>query len=151
FPDATVVFTHRDPAAVIASFTTMAAYSARINRPAPIDVHAIAAYWRDRILDLYAACVRDRDLVPPDRSIDVHFDEFMADDVAMVEHIYGVAGLGFTAATQDAMDAFMAEHPRGKFGGVVYDLDQLGLDAAEIRAAASGYIERFGVPLEDRW
>ena len=49
------------------------------------------------------------------------------------------------------MDVFMADHPRGKFGGVVYDLDQLGLDARDIRAAAAPYIERFSVPLEDRW
>ena len=151
FPEATVVFTHRDPVSVIASFATMAAYSARTNHDAPIDVHAIAQYWCERILDLYAACVRDRDLVPPDRSVDVHFDAFMADDIAMVERIYRVAGLPFTHASRAAMDAFMADHPRGKFGGVVYDLDQLGLDARDIRAAAAPYIERFSVPLEDRW
>jgi hypothetical protein len=151
FPDATIVFTHRDPVAVIASFATMAAYSARTNRAAPIDVAAIAHYWRDRILDLYAACVRDRDLVPPAQAIDVHFDEFMADDVAMVERIYQVADLPFSGATRAAMDAFMADHPRGKFGGVLYDLDQLGLDAADIRAAAGPYVERFAVPLEARW
>ena len=151
FPDATLVFTHRDPVAVIASFATMAAYSARTNRDAPIDVHGIAHYWRDRILDLYAACVRDRNLVPPSQSVDVTFDDFMADDVATVRRIYEIAGLGFTPATGRSMDAFMAEHPRGKFGGVVYDLDQLGLDAHEIRAAARPYIDRFAVPLEDRW
>ncbi|HEY3833819.1 MAG TPA: sulfotransferase [Acidimicrobiia bacterium] len=151
FPDATVVFTHRDPVSVIASFATMAAYSARTNHDAPIDVQAIARYWCDRILDLYAACVRDRDLVPVGRSVDVQFDDFMIDDVAMVERIYGVAGLEFTGDTRAAMDAFMADHPRGKFGGVIYDLDQLGLDAREIRAAAAPYIERFSVPLEDRW
>lgn len=151
FPDATVVFTHRDPVSVIASFVTMVSYSARTNRSAPIDVAGIGRYWSERILDLYAACTRDRDLVPAGRSIDVHFDDFMADDIAMVERIYDIAGLEFTPVTRAAMDAFMAEHPRGKFGGVVYDLDQLGLDAAAIRAAASGYIERFQVRLEDRW
>ncbi len=151
FPDATLVFTHRDPVAVIASFATMAAYTARTNRDAPIDVHGIAHYWRDRILALYEACVRDRDLVPDAQAIDVSFDEFMADDVAMVERIYATAGVRFTPEANAAMETFMAAHPRGKFGGVVYDLDQLGLDAAEIRAAAARYIERFAVPLEDRW
>jgi hypothetical protein len=151
FPDATLVFTHRDPVAVIASFATMAAYSARTNRSAPIDVQGIARYWQERVLSLYAACVRDRDLVPPERSVDVHFDDFMADDIATVERIYGVAGLPFTEGTRSAMDAFMTDHPRGKFGGVVYDLEQLGLDAAEIRAASASYIDRFGVQLEPRW
>ena len=151
FPDAVVVFTHRDPVAVVASFATMAAYAARTNRAAPIDVPAIAAYWRDRILQLFAACVRDRDLVPAERSVDVQFDEFMADDIAMVDRIYGVAGLSLTGEARRAMDGFMATHPRGKFGAVLYDLDELGLDAPEIRRAAADYIERFGVALEDRW
>ncbi len=151
FPDATVVFTHRDPVSVIASFVTMGAYTARNNRRAPIDIAGIGRYWCDRILDLYAGCVRDRDLVPAAQSLDVHFDEFMADDIATVERIYALADQPFTPASRDAMDAFMVDHPRGKFGGVDYDLTQFDLDPAKIRTAAAGYIERFGVALEDRW
>ncbi len=46
------------------------------------------------------------------------------------------------------MAAFMAEHPRGKFGTVEYDLTEFGLDAAERRRALSFYTDRFGVTLE---
>ena len=35
-----------------------------------------------------SASVRDRHLVPADRSVDVLFHEFMADDIATVERIY---------------------------------------------------------------
>ena len=42
----------------------------------------------------------------------------------------------------------MAEHPRGKFGTVEYDLAQFGLDPAERRPALAFYIERFGVTPE---
>ena len=34
---------------------------------------------------------------------------------------------------------------RGKYGAVEYDLDALGLDLAERRAALQFYIDRFGV------
>ena len=151
FPDSTVVFTHRDPVSVIASFVTMVAYTARLSRQAPIDLHELGAYWRDRILDLYAAAVRDRHLVSKARSVDIHFDGFMSDDIATVEHVYAVAGQSFTPATRRAMDEFMSDHPRGKFGGVEYELSQFGLDAQSIRNAASDYIDAFGVNLEDRW
>ena len=39
----------------------------------------------------------------------------------------------------------MADHPRGRFGRIDYDLADFGLDAAERRAALRFYVERFGV------
>jgi hypothetical protein len=148
FPDATVVFTHRDPAAVVASYVTMAAYTARMNVEPPIDLHAIGRYWRDRIVDLFRACVRDRNLVPPERSLDVRFDDFMRDDLAVVRRIYALAGQRVTPEAEAAWSAFMAAHPRGVHGTVEYDLAQFGLSADEIRAACRFYVDRFGVALE---
>ena len=54
--------------------------------------------------------------------MDVHFDEFMADDVAMVERIYDLVGLPMTPAARTQLDAYMAANPRGKHGRVVYDM-----------------------------
>ena len=58
----------------------MLAYGDRMRRAA-IEPEALAAYWVDRVDRLLRACVRDRDLLPADRSVDVLFHEFMADDV----------------------------------------------------------------------
>jgi len=150
FPDAVIVFTHRDPASVVASYVTMAAYSARMNTASPIDLRAMGRYWRDRIVDLFRAVVRDRDLVDGTRSIDVRFDEFMRDDLATVRRVYGFAGQAVTADAEAAWREFMASHPRGVHGTVEYDLAQFGLDADEIRAACGFYIDRFGVALEKK-
>ena len=46
------------------------------------------------------------------------------------------------------MSQFVQDHPRGKYGAVVYDLAEFGLDSAERRAALSFYSERFGVTPE---
>ena len=62
------------------------------------------------------------DVLPADQTIDVHFDEFMADDMAMVGRVYELAGQPLDARSRAAMTAFMAEHPRGRFGAVEYDL-----------------------------
>jgi hypothetical protein len=148
FPDAVVVFTHRDPASVVASYVTMAAYTARMNTEPPIDLHAIGRYWRDRIEDLFRAVVRDRALVPPTRSLDVGFDEFMRDDLATVRRIYALAEQPVTSDAEAAWSQFMASHPRGVHGTVEYDLAQFGLDAEEIRRACGFYVDRFGVALE---
>lgn len=144
FPDATFVVTHRDPVAVTISMATMLAYSARMSFDRP-DPARIGAYWSDRGERMLHACVRDRDLLPRDQTIDVRFDEFMADDVAMVEHIYAVAGQPFTADARAAMEAFMASHPRGRHGTVVYEPHVLGIDPDERRTALRFYADRFGV------
>jgi hypothetical protein len=146
FPDATFVVTHRDPVSITASMATMIAYTARMNvdRPDPV---ACGRYWSARVEDLLRGCVRDRELLPAARSIDVRFQDLTADDFAMVERICALAGHPLTPTARAAMDAFLAAHPRGRHGTVVYDMAALGLDRAERRKALRFYSERFA--LED--
>ncbi len=147
FPDATFVVTHRDPVSVTASMVVMLAYSARLTRD-EVDVVGIGHYWADRLVRMLRSCAEGHDALPDDQTIDVHFDEFMADDMAMVGRVYELAGQPMHASSRDAMNAFMAAHPRGRHGAVVYDLAEFDLDAAERRRALSFYTDRFGVTLE---
>jgi hypothetical protein len=148
FPDATFVVTHRDPASVTVSMATMIAYTSRmaVDR---IDPVAIGSYWSSRVEDLFRACTDDRELLPIDQSIDVPFDQLMADDIGVVEQIYAVADQPFTPATRRAMEEFMAGHPRGRHGTVTYQPEVLGIDRAERYEALAFYTERFGIERDD--
>jgi hypothetical protein len=148
FPDATFAITHRDPVSVIQSAITMLAYGDRVRRRS-IEPEALAEYWVDRIDRLLRACVRDRDLLPADRSVDVLFHEFMADDVAMVERIYEHNNREMTVEARADLDAFMADNPRGKHGRIAYDLrGDFGLDPDDVRARFGYYFDRFPVVAE---
>lgn len=148
FPDAMVVITHRDPVAVVASAITMLTYGDRMRR-VKVDPPAVAAYWADRVEHLLRACVRDRELLPKERSIDVLFHEFMADDVAMVERIYDVADLPMTNDARASLHRYMEENPRGKHGRIVYDLQgDFGVDPDTLRSRFGFYYERFPVRAE---
>ena len=142
FPDATFVLTHRDPVEVTQSMATMICYAARLScaRPDPVK---IAGYWLDRAQDLLGGCLRDRDLLPSTRTVDVRFDDFMADEDATVARIYELAGQPLDARARQAMARFRAEHPRGRFGAVDYRPADLGLDADEVAARLGDYISRF--------
>jgi hypothetical protein len=85
-PDATFVVTHRDPVAVIASVCTMLAYLQRARVATP-DAAAVGRSWADRLVQMLADVVRDRDLLPADRSIDVRFDDLTADESGTVARI----------------------------------------------------------------
>jgi LPS sulfotransferase NodH len=149
FPDATFVLPHRDPTSVTVSLATMVAYTARLSVAHP-DPAAIGAYWSARVEQMLRSCVADRDLLPAERTIDIAFDQFMADEVATVERIYEVAGEPLTTEARQSMDTFRQEHPRGRHGTVNYDPAALGIDPDERRQALTFYADRFDVALEDR-
>ena len=149
FPDAMVAVTHRDPVAVIQSAVTMLAYGQRMSRKS-VDTGALVNYWSDRVLHLLEACARDRSLLPEARSLDVYFHEFMADDIGMVERIYEKAELPMTDEAEQGLQHFLDEHPRGRYGRVVYDLQQdFGVDPDELRQRFDFYFKRFPVRREE--
>jgi len=150
FPDATVAITHRDPVAVIQSAVTMIAYGQRIYRKS-VDPKAILAYWADRVEHLLRACVRDRAAWPAAQSVDVLFHEFMADDMAMVERIHAKADLPMTETARQQTAQFLADHPRGKEGRVIYHLKRdFGVDPEALRARFKFYFDAFPVKAEVR-
>lgn len=145
FPDATVAFTHRDPVAVIQSAVTMLAYGDRLRRHS-IDPAQLVAYWIDRVDRLLRACVRDRDTVAADRSIDVLFHEFVTSDVATVQRLYDRAGVEMTPEARGQLNSYVADNSRGKRGQIVYDLKgDFGVTPAEVRERFAFYFERFPV------
>ena len=142
FPDATFVVTHRDPVEVTQSMVTMVAYSARMACEQP-DPAAIGRYWLGRAEDLLNGCLRDRDVLPAEQSIDVRFGDFMADENVTLAAIYELAGQPYDEHVRAAMAAFAAQHPRGRHGEVRYDLAALGLDASDVQRRLSAYRDRF--------
>ena len=147
FPDVRIVQTHRDPVRVTASMCTMAAYGLRMSRTR-VDVRAVGRYWADRIEVMLRASVEGRPLVPANQVMDVHFHEFMADDLAMVDAIYGFLGEPLTPLARAGMCAYREAHARGRLGAIDYRLEDFGLDVDECRRALRFYQERFGVPDE---
>ena len=145
FPDATFVVPHRDPVAVTVSMTTMVTYSSRLSHracrsagPGPVLVERAARISSERVPPIVTFC-------PPEQSIDVQFDDFMAHDLETVERIYSAADQPFTSASRRAMEGFVADHPRGRNGTITYQPEVLGIDRFERAEALAFYFDRFGV------
>ncbi|PLW67239.1 sulfotransferase family protein [Pseudohalioglobus lutimaris] len=148
FPDATIVVTHRDPVAVIQSAATMIAYGQRMSRRS-VDLESTIEYWSERVLHLLRACAQDRAGLPGEQSIDVLFHEFMADDIATVKNIYARAGLPMSATAAAQLQQFVANHPRGKDGRIIYNLkEDFGVDANALRERFDFYFQQFPVQVE---
>ncbi|WP_175611149.1 sulfotransferase [Mycobacterium sp. SP-6446] len=142
FPDSIVVFTHRDPVPVALSMIAMITYSARMHR-SPVPVQRIASFWIDRLEDMLGALVRDRDTIGPDRSIDIRFDHFMADELGVAERVYALAGEPFTEEVRAAIGDYLSGHQRGRLGNVETSCEMFGLTQDDLRARFAPYVERF--------
>ncbi|MBP3081582.1 sulfotransferase family protein [Mycolicibacterium fortuitum] len=142
FPDATFVVTHRDPVEVTLSMMTMICYATRMAVARP-DVAKLTGHWLGRIDDLLAGCIRDREVLPAGQSIDVRFDDFMADERGTLAAIYRLADQPFGDDVRAAMTDFLTEHPRGRYGGVIYDAADLHLDPAALAERFRDYRDRF--------
>ena len=145
FPDATVAFTHRDPVAVIQSAITMMAYSDRLRRTS-IDADWLLRYWSDRVHRLLHACVRDRDLVPAERSIDISFHQLNGNEMPVLERLYGLGDVELTPKVRNSFQRYLDGNPRGKHGRIRYELQRhFGVTADELRGRFDFYFDKFDV------
>ncbi len=142
FPDVFVIFTHRDPTPVTLSMLAMLTYSARMHC-SPVPVNEIAATWVDRLASMLGALVRDRDTIAPQRSVDVRFDEFMADENAVAEEVYRKADEQLDDEARAAIAGYLAGHQRGRHGAVATSPEMFGLDERALREPFAPYVERF--------
>lgn len=150
FPDATFIITHRDPVGSIRSQLTMATYAARMFRKR-VDPEEAKGYWIDRYERLLRRCVRDRDVLPPEQTIDVYFHEWIRDPDPILREIYRMADIPLTDEALAELHAYLAEHGEPKQGKIVYDLERdFGLTADEVRASFGFYFDRFPVQKEVR-
>ena len=142
FPGAMTVITHRDPVDVVVSMATMLAYAARMYTDR-VDAEGLGRSWADRIEDLLTACMRDRQVLDGDHSLDVRFDDFMSDELGTVREIYARAHQPLDQRAESAMRAYLAVHGRGRLGTIDYRAGDVGLDLDELRRRFVPYVDRF--------
>ncbi len=148
FPDACMVFTHRDPASVFTSLVSMTGYILRISYR-PISKARIIEKTLAMQHGLLRGLVRDIDAMtgPVEH---VYFDQFLKNKAATVERIYRAAGLEFDDAARRRIAELEATATRNRLGKVVYDLEgDFGLKRDDIRREFAYYTDRFPVAIEE--
>jgi hypothetical protein len=149
YPDASIVQTHRDPLAVVASLASLVNLLRRLGSDR-VDAHAIGAEWSARLATGLerAMAVRERGLPASTRVVDVRFGDFMRDEIGTVRAIYEQLGLRLEAEAEARMRRFLAANPRDKHGRHRYTLAAAGLEAATERRRYAAYQDRFRIPSE---
>ena len=141
YPDARVIVTHRHPdrivpstASIISSMRSL--YSDREDtvRTGREQLRIWAGYFK--------AFLRDRRQLDGEVPIvDVLFDEFARDQMAVVDSIYARFGWHLEADDRARMEKFLSDEPQGKHGIHEYSLAQIGVTPTEIRREYGDYLD----------
>ncbi|HEX3924753.1 MAG TPA: sulfotransferase [Streptosporangiaceae bacterium] len=144
YPDARIVWTHRDPGSVIPSGASFVGTLRALNSPV-FDPERFGAEWAAlEEMGLHRGLsVRDR--VGDDHFLDVHYNDLTADPVAAVTRIYQHFGIPAGDETVRRVRDFADDNPQGKHGAHQYAPARFGLDPGRVRRRFATYIDRFGV------
>ncbi len=143
FPDACILWTHRDPREMLGSYCSMMAMLMAIR--ASFDPKELGPTVLEYLARSLERALAARDRLDPRRFLDVDYRAFVADPLGTARGVYGHFGLERTPDVEAALAAWAREHTQGKHGAHRYSLDEYGLSGEAVRERLGFYLERFDV------
>lgn len=148
YPDARIVWVHRDPVQVIASLIKLSADLTE-GLTGHVDMKALAAMQRAASRARFATTLNNPLLGDP-RIHHVRYADFIADPVGAVRSFYQASGVGFTGEAEAAMRAYLRDNKGDRYGKFRYSTDLIGEDIEALHAEFAPYRQRFGLEIEQR-
>lgn len=137
YPDARIVYTHRDPEKIIASLCSLAAVTWSMTSD-EVEMSDVADFALDVAQRCQAAGRAALQIIPRDQIMHVDFDELVADPVGMASHIYERFGYPSDPGLKGRMAEWLRTHPSDKHGKHNYQLSDFGLTLQDVRARLEG-------------
>ena len=148
YPDARVLYIHRDPVQSIASRIQMAADLTE-GLTGSVDI-AEQARIHTALGRAGFHAVLDNPMIDDPRIHHVRYPDFMVDQVGVIRGFYRFAGRELSPDAEDAMRAYLAHHRGDRHGRFVYSTDLIDGDVAALHEEFTPYRERFGLDIEKR-
>jgi hypothetical protein len=144
YPDARIIWTHRDPAPVVTSLASLA-NAAQRPLTSRRDPRPAASEWRRKCGFALRSAISYDDKAPAGWCRHVHYDELVADPVQTVRELYRSFGDEVSDEHASRMAAVLADRPKDAFGLHRYDPADFGWSYAEINEEFSDYTTRYNV------
>ncbi|WP_082690917.1 sulfotransferase [Mycobacterium sp. GA-1199] len=147
YPDMRFVMTHRDPAKVVPSYTSLVS---TIFPPAAgdRDLCALGREVSDHLREGMENAIAERARIGEDRFLDVHHRELVVDPRGTVRRVYDWLGLELKPAVAEAIFDWQDANAVGAKGTHQYTAEQFGLSVDQIRSDYDFYIRHFDVAVE---
>jgi len=141
YPDARVIWAHRDPYKATASFMDLVGFAHGLSLGSP-DIEWIRNTYPDRLL---AHIERARPALANRDVHHVHFLDFINDPIGSMEGIYEWIGATLDDDVRTSMTNWLAEDPIRRPRSRPYGLAEWGLSREELEPRFGDYVRDFGV------
>ena len=137
FPEATFVWTHRDPTAVVGSTCSLVEtmWAMYQKDPDPLEVGQLVL---DTMVEWVENALEARLSLPPSAIVDVPYHALSADPHTEVPRLYAAIGARWSASDADTLDEVVARPPGSRPHR--YDLTDYGLRTEQITEKFSAYL-----------
>ncbi|MFJ4979745.1 sulfotransferase family protein [Streptomyces coeruleorubidus] len=136
FPDATIVWCHRDPVTVVASFCSLIEHGMAVSTR-PLDLAGIGATWLGLLSRAMTRGLAARAAIPAEQLVDAPYSWLGSDPATGAPKLYAAVGAPWTEADAARLPAAVAR-PKGTRKHT-YDLSRYGLTRAEVESAFADY------------
>ena len=148
YPDARLIWTHRDPVQVIASRIKLISDLVE-GMVGHVDMREQAAMQLAEARASMAATLNSPMLDDP-RIHHVRYVDFVADPVGTIRAFYEMADVPWTEAAETAMRGYLASNKGDRYGKFEYSTDLIGEDIDALHAEFAPFRARFGLEIEKR-
>jgi hypothetical protein len=142
YPNAKFMWSHRDPAKVMASVCSLIRYVRSWSSDRD-DPHELGTEQLDSWSEAVRRAMDFRERIGENRFADVAFADLQRDPVAALQSAYQTLDLDFTAATRSSIQGWAANHKPGARGSHDYELSDYGLTPARVRASFERYLATY--------
>jgi hypothetical protein len=145
YPDARVVFVHRDPVKVLSSVTRLteilrAPFARQVDR---IQIgRQVCDHWLEGVARMMQA------RLPAGQLVHVQYRELTSAPLQTISRLYEALDVELSSEARARMQQLVEEKPNGGYGHHQYQLADYGLDPEEMRVRFSAYAAHFDIDPE---
>lgn len=143
FPDAVLVWTHRDPLESVASLCSL--MDKAISRFVSVDRVELGGHFAVGVESQLASAMDTRQRLGEDRFIDVDYRDLLGSPVSTAMAVATRAGVGGDPVLAVRLKQYATDHPQNAHGMHTYDLADYGLDPDDLRERFSPYTSHFSL------
>jgi hypothetical protein len=143
FPDARLIFTHRDPIAVVGSAASLA-WNQTVIYSDHADPARIGEEWMRKTKLQIERMRAARDHIPRERMIDVHYEEMDGDWQAAMSRVYDFLDLDLAPALP-AMERYQQRTRSLKRSPHLYSLAEFGLTPEQVLDELGDYVATYAI------
>jgi len=147
YPDARLVWAHRDPLTATGSFCSLMDFSQQ-NAVGYTDYAWTGENYSWQAVQHAERIMDSRARLGHDRIVDVHYADMVRDPIETMRALYAALGDDYTAEAEAGMRGWLADNPQGKFGKHDYKLAQYGLTPEGLRPRFERYLSEYDVEPE---